>query len=74
MKLVEALQVVRTTSGQVTVVNGYDSGSEITKRSYQFRMHHKDLLDREVKTICQQDGEMYIVLCNENSLQPTLTK
>lgn len=62
MKLVDALQVVRTSSGQVTVCEGR---KEITKRSYQFRMHHKDLLDREVDSIVTQDNEIYINLKQE---------
>jgi hypothetical protein len=67
MKLKEALQVVKATTGYVTIamVEGGE-WKEITRKNYQFK--DQDLLNRNVKNICQQDGEMVIILWSQNSL------
>lgn len=62
MKLVEALEVIKTSNNCVTICDGK---REIEHQTYFIKWHFKELLQREVKTILTADDKIYVWLKQE---------
>ncbi len=62
MKLEQALQVIKTSGTYVTI---YDGAREIKEQQYFIKWHYKELLSREVKTICADNNDVVVFLKQE---------
>lgn len=62
MKLEQALEVIKTSGTYVTICDG---AREIKEQKYFIRWHHKELLSREVGSICADNNEVVVILKQE---------
>ena len=62
MKLQQALEVIKTTGTYVTICDG---AREIKDQKYFIQWHYKELLSREVASICADNNEVVVFLKQE---------
>ena len=62
MRLEQALEVIKTSGTFVTICDG---AREIKEQQYSIKWHHKELLSREIASICADNNEVVVILKQE---------